>query len=716
LADRCRRRGDAERTLAEADAEGGRIDLLRDRLARGERAAPCARLLHDLDEAEVALRDASGRCRTADAPVAEAAARLPAALEGDLALDRLHRLAALTERLAQDAREAQAAAEHADAKRGAAREHRAAADLLDAQASRLDDEVAGVAAQRDEAKAAAASLDQLSERVARLTAAADAAAEIPALDAAYAEALAAERAAAEAYQKALRVHTDLLQRRIDGMAAELAASLAEGEACPVCGSVEHPAPAAFTASPVEAAEIRAAEAVAAGLRVAADAGQQARREASDALAEARARAGGTDPAEARADAAAAEREFAAVVALATDLADLQARVDELAAEASVARKAAAERIAEAAGADSAAQAAEAQAAEVAARVTAALGPDADAEVAAADLAGLIDLLTALREAQDAEHAAEIERAGAARRLADLLAAQGFGSADEVRVALDGRAEWPAWRALITEHDRRRVGALAALEDPALVDLPGAPPDVDAARAACEAAEKAADAAIARHSIVWRVAADLTLLAERHAESLLALGPVRVDAERIRRLAAVCDGSGNQARMSLKRYVLAAYLEEITEAASERLAAMTDGRYRLRHSDERARHGAASGLSVVVGDAWTGVEREVGSLSGGETFQAALAFALGLADVVQRHAGGVHLDTLFIDEGFGSLDSDALEQAMAELDRLREGGRLVGVISHVAALRERISAGIRVTRTPTGSHAHIEVAHDLSERV
>jgi DNA repair protein SbcC/Rad50 len=165
-------------------------------------------------------------------------------------------------------------------------------------------------------------------------------------------------------------------------------------------------------------------------------------------------------------------------------------------------------------------------------------------------------------------------------------------------------------------------------------------------------------------------------------------------------------------MSLKRYVLAAYLEEITEAASIRLAAMTDGRYRLRHSDERARHGAASGLSVVVGDAWTGVEREVSSLSGGETFQAALAFALGLADVVQRHAGGVHLDTLFVDEGFGALDADALEQAIAELDRLREGGRLVGVISHVAALRERISAGIRVTRTPTGSHAHIEVARDL----
>ena len=88
------------------------------------------------------------------------------------------------------------------------------------------------------------------------------------------------------------------------------------------------------------------------------------------------------------------------------------------------------------------------------------------------------------------------------------------------------------------------------------------------------------------------------------------------------------------------------------------------------------------------DAFTGEEREVTSLSGGETFQASLALALGVADTVQAHSGGVHLDALFVDEGFGSLDPDNLQLAMDELDRLREGGRLIGVISHVAALRER----------------------------
>jgi exonuclease SbcC len=102
------------------------------------------------------------------------------------------------------------------------------------------------------------------------------------------------------------------------------------------------------------------------------------------------------------------------------------------------------------------------------------------------------------------------------------------------------------------------------------------------------------------------------------------------------------------------------------------------------------------------DAYTGEEREVNSLSGGETFQASLALALGVADTVQAHAGGMQLDALFIDEGFGSLDPDNLQLAMDELDRLRAGGRLIGVISHVAALRERIRAGISVSSGSRGS--------------
>ena len=114
--------------------------------------------------------------------------------------------------------------------------------------------------------------------------------------------------------------------------------------------------------------------------------------------------------------------------------------------------------------------------------------------------------------------------------------------------------------------------------------------------------------------------------------------------------------------------------------------------------------AAAGLSLLVGDACTGTEREVGTLSGGETFLASLALALGVAEVVQRHAGGVRIDTLFVDEGFGSLDPESLDLALEVLDGLREGGRLVGVVSHVAALREAIGYGVDVVPGPTGSTA------------
>ncbi|MEN9541730.1 MAG: hypothetical protein RLZZ459_1821, partial [Cyanobacteriota bacterium] len=119
-----------------------------------------------------------------------------------------------------------------------------------------------------------------------------------------------------------------------------------------------------------------------------------------------------------------------------------------------------------------------------------------------------------------------------------------------------------------------------------------------------------------------------------------------------------------------------------------------------------RGGRQAGLSLRVLDAYTGEEREVSSLSGGETFQASLALALGVADTVQARSGGVHLDALFIDEGFGTLDPDNLQLAMDELDRLREGGRMIGIISHVGALRERIRSGIEVRASDRGSTARV----------
>ena len=139
-------------------------------------------------------------------------------------------------------------------------------------------------------------------------------------------------------------------------------------------------------------------------------------------------------------------------------------------------------------------------------------------------------------------------------------------------------------------------------------------------------------------------------------------------------------------MNLETFVLASQLEDIVEAANRRFATMSDSRYLLEHDDERGKGQGQFGLGIKVFDNFTGVSRMPTSLSGGETFLATLALALGLADVVTETNGAIELDTLFIDEGFGSLDQETLETTMDTLDSLRAGGRTVGVISHIDSMK------------------------------
>ena len=169
------------------------------------------------------------------------------------------------------------------------------------------------------------------------------------------------------------------------------------------------------------------------------------------------------------------------------------------------------------------------------------------------------------------------------------------------------------------------------------------------------------------------------------------------------LARIATGNNGQ-KLSFERYVLASYFENVTKLANLRLHRMTDGRYSLQRREEKERYGRASGLDLEVFDSYTGQQRHISTLSGGESFQAALALALGLADVAGMFAGGVCIETIFIDEGFGSLDPVALESAITALTALSSdgNGRTVGVISHVEALQERIPHRIVVTPSHTGS--------------
>jgi exonuclease SbcC len=155
-------------------------------------------------------------------------------------------------------------------------------------------------------------------------------------------------------------------------------------------------------------------------------------------------------------------------------------------------------------------------------------------------------------------------------------------------------------------------------------------------------------------------------------------------------------------MRLSAFVLAARLEKVAELANERLAVMGDGRYRLQHSDDLAARGARSGLGLRVQDLWTGQTRDTSTLSGGEAFMASLALALGLADAVREESGGFDLQTLFVDEGFGSLDAETLDDVLDILDSLRENGRAVGVVSHVAEMRDRIPTQLVVSKARSGS--------------
>ena len=187
--------------------------------------------------------------------------------------------------------------------------------------------------------------------------------------------------------------------------------------------------------------------------------------------------------------------------------------------------------------------------------------------------------------------------------------------------------------------------------------------------------------------------------ERQSKSLLQL---EQEWKWVRALSATANGAlGGKDKVMLETYVQMTYFDRIIRRTNVRLMAMTGGQYELKRRREAENQRSQSGLELDVIDHYNGSERSVKTLSGGESFKAALAMALGMADEIQSRSGGVQLDTLFVDEGFGSLDEDSLEQAVRALQELTESRRLVGIISHVAELKERIDRQVVVTKEHTG---------------
>jgi exonuclease SbcC len=300
--------------------------------------------------------------------------------------------------------------------------------------------------------------------------------------------------------------------------------------------------------------------------------------------------------------------------------------------------------------------------------------------------------------------------GAVLRLSTALQANSLESLEHAQAAAlspEKAAELTAFLRTAEQQRAQATALLAQADVTAALKLPT--PDVDALTSAHALAAASLTEAGRRHTLSEQAQRELAALSRTVHQALADLGPAQEEAQLVHELAECISGNSadNALRMRLSSYVLAARLAEIVTLANERLTTMSDGRYTMEYSDARAAKGARSGLGLLVRDAWTGQTRETSSLSGGESFMASLALALGMGDAVRAEAGGFDLQTLFVDEGFGSLDEESLEQVMAVLDTLREGGRAVGIVSHVTELRTRIPHQLQVLKQQAGSRIQTE---------
>ncbi|MFE0704146.1 AAA family ATPase [Streptomyces sp. NPDC058872] len=707
-----------ERLTARAPEYERRKDVL-DRSTRADRVAPALGLRQDAEREHTVARVARERSRARlPSDLADAGAELLAARERrlredlgglDAARRAEHRAAAIAEEASVLGREARADEDVL----------RDAVEWLADWAPRRAALTAGVEAARDAAARAERLAGRLEPARRRLAAARrrDALAE---------DALRAETRLAVARERRNDAHEgwlDVKSRRLEGIAAELAATLTPGTPCQVCGSTSHPVPARTTADHVDRAAEEAAYAAytrAEEQRTSVERELAVTRESwSAARADAAVGPGGEEQ-----DADPAVSELDREV---QELDRLHAEARALAGQAHRAREAlaAAEREhEERLGAQREAErrvAARTSRREALARERSALdeeisrGRGAFATVAehAARLEQDIALLVDAAEAVGAAELAVQRLKEADDRLADAAYRAGFATPAEAAAALLDERERREHQQRVDAWQAEAAAVADRLAEPATVAAAALPPaDPAGAAAVHTAAERALrEASAALASAEGRVSG-LAALSRQAAAEARRMGPLREEYDRVARLAGLTAGTSaeNERRMRLESYVLAARLEQVASAATARLQRMSAGRYALVHSDARA-GGKRAGLGLHVVDAWTGNERDTATLSGGETFFASLALALGLADVVTDEAGGVRLDTLFIDEGFGSLDEQTLDEVLDVLDSLRERDRSVGIVSHVPDLRRRIPAQLEVVKARQGSAVRLRTGGD-----
>lgn len=686
-------------------ANASRVAADEQTLAAAMRAEPVRSLLHRCQVAEQAREQALGA-------LAEVCGGAPAAMRASWlggegapvlrseAATAAARATALTELVATEAGAPTRAAHLSDLRERAERvaversgNDRESAELP-ARVEALDAERQRAADAASRCEAVTARLALASEQLAGATRAATLVEQVAAAQ------LALDRAVAE-HQAAVDKHQELVEARLSGMAGELAAQLIPGSPCPVCGAVEHPG-AANAAQPVEAQQLAKAER---DRRVASDRRSLAQEGLAGLCSEqllCEQRADGHSVASAELAVAQARSELAAcreaedaVAVFGVQIAELRAHAQQLAAARDELSRTEVALAAECSAVEREHELANSQ-------VAAARGQWPTVSAARAALRLEAELATTRADRVAAVGQARREADQAARAVASEAALAGFADPDEAAAAVRDLPERQALALAISDHQERAARLAGQLESPELAGLRAE--DLPAARESAQAAaqcQRAAAEQVARTRATSqearRCADRFALCADQVRAALTEFDTRRTLDEPLLALEQMVKGQDPRRRMTLTAYVLRYWFGQVVQAANIRLATISAGRYELTRREEGGTGRAHVGLGLAVLDRHTGRERSARSLSGGESFYTSLALALGLADVVAGQAGGATLDTLFIDEGFGSLDADTLDEVMTVIDELRGNGRTVGVVSHVGELKERIAERLEVRR-------------------
>lgn len=522
--------------------------------------------------------------------------------------------------------------------------------------------------------------------------------------------------------KALDQAQTLLRRRIDAAAGFLAEQLEDGQPCQVCGSTSHPLPAEIDG---------AAEISNAAVKTAQDQATQARRRANDAeqtyqtqlttLQELQTKAGGLSVADAEDTVATIQQSVAKAQRDANELVAVRARINEHETRVETLREQ-----------QSAAQEQNTEAATQIRTITDEIDTSQQELTTAL---GSFDSVGALRAAVEPAHrmtgqivdqgsgvsTAISERTSCNTRVRQALQQSATDNHPAFDSAVDAGAHvlspetYSEYEQLVrhwtTEKDRleEKAGQSAVIAGLKLLDADVEAPSeeaLDVARQAQQTAQTDLSQANREHGTI-QATHDQARTQQQQLHEVSERSAVQMATyEELVGLSDVIAGRGeNSATMPLRSFVLAGWLEHVAANASERLTGMTGGRYELKHAVGHGGRGHA-GLNLEVIDHLNDTVRNPSTLSGGETFMASLALALGLADAVQAQAGGVAMDTLFIDEGFGSLDAETLEDVMGVLDALQDDGRLIGLVSHVESMKQQIPHRIQVQKSQTGSSVQV----------